>query len=59
MEAKISNAQLEVWEWKKRIYEQGKNLLTSERIQLMKEQTDSLLRYLKQKKQKKGVDKKL
>ncbi len=50
MKANVSKAQLEVWEWKDKIYEMTKNLSQQERIDLMKKQTESLVLYLKSKK---------
>ena len=47
MKTNVSKAQLEVWEWKDRIYEITKNLTRQQRIELMKKQTESLLLYLK------------
>ena len=39
MEAKISKAQIEVWEWKEKAYNQIKNLSSKERIQFILLQT--------------------
>ena len=47
MKTNVSRAQLEVWEWKERIYEMTKHLSQHQRIELMKKQTESLLLYLK------------
>lgn len=54
MKTNVSNAQLEVWEWKERIFELTKNLSRQQRIELMKKQTESLLIYLKGAKKIKG-----
>lgn len=50
MEVKVSKAQLEVWEWKERAYEQMKNMTQAERINFTKQQTAELVARLKRKK---------
>jgi hypothetical protein len=50
MEAKISKAQLEVWEWKEKAYEEIKHLPTSEQINFIHEQTKELVEKIKKKK---------
>lgn len=49
MEAKVSKAQLEVWEWKERAYEQIKNMSKEERIKFILAQTKDLAARLKRK----------
>ena len=39
MEAKISKAQLEVWEWKEKAYEDVKHLPIAEQLKLIHERT--------------------
>ena len=43
MEAKISKAQVEVWEWKEKAYEQIKNLSKEERIKFLINQTKEIV----------------
>jgi hypothetical protein len=50
MEAKISKAQVEVWEWKEKAYEQIKNMTKEERIKFILSQTKDLAARLKRKK---------
>ncbi|CAN5157024.1 hypothetical protein BH09BAC1_BH09BAC1_08140 [soil metagenome] len=50
MEAKESKAQLEVWEWKERAYEQMKNMSQAERIAFTKQQTAVLVEKLRKNK---------
>ena len=50
MEAKVSKAQMEVWEWKEKVYEDMKHLSTSEQIRLIHEQTRELVERLRIKK---------
>ncbi len=51
METKISKAQLEVWEWKEKAYEEMKHLSTAEQMSLIHEQTKELVEIIKKKKQ--------
>lgn len=39
MRAKISKSQIEVWEWKEKLYEEMKHLPMSERLRLIHERT--------------------
>ena len=50
MEAKISKAQLEVWEWKEKAYEEIKNMSQAERIAFIRKQTKDLVARIKNKK---------
>lgn len=50
MEAKISKAQLEVWEWKEEAYEDMKHLSTREQMALIHEQTRDVIENVKKKK---------
>lgn len=50
METKISKAQLEVWEWKEKAYEEMKHLTTKEQMNLIHEQTKDLVESIKKKK---------
>ena len=52
METKVSKAQLEVWEWKEKAYEEMKHLSTREQIRLIHEQTKELAERLRTKKKK-------
>jgi hypothetical protein len=51
MESKTSKAQLEVWEWKEKAYEEIKHLSTREQMKFIHEQTKELVDRLKKKKQ--------
>lgn len=51
MESKISKAQLEVWKWKEKAYEEMKHLSTREQISFIHEQTKEIVRKIKAKKQ--------
>jgi hypothetical protein len=50
METKVSKAQLEVWEWKEKAYEEMKHLSTREQIRFIHEQTRELAERLRKKK---------
>ena len=50
MEAKTSKAQLEVWEWKEKAYEQIKNMSQEERIKFIRAQTKEMVSRIKRKK---------
>ena len=52
MESKISKAQLEVWEWKEKAYEEIKHLSTREQINLIHTQTKELVERIRRKKKK-------
>jgi hypothetical protein len=54
MEAKISKAQKEVWEWKEKAYEELKHLSTAEQIVVIHEQTKELSERIRKIKQKVG-----
>ncbi len=51
MENKVSKAQLEVWEWKEKAYEEMKHLSTRDQMQLIYEQTKKLVERIKKNKQ--------
>ena len=51
MENKVSKAQLEVWEWKEKAYEEMKHLSTRDQMQLIHEQTKKLVERIKKNKQ--------
>lgn len=51
METKTSKAQLEVWEWKEKAYEEMKHLSTREQMNFIHEQTKEVVRKLKERKQ--------
>lgn len=51
MKSKISKAQLEVWEWKEKSYQEMKHLSTLEQMNLIHEQTKVLADNIKKKKQ--------
>lgn len=57
MKAKISKAQLEVWEWKEKAYQEMKHLSTLEQMNLIHEQTKVLADNIK--KRSNGQNKKL
>ena len=50
METKTSNAQIEVWEWKERVYNEIKNLPESERISYILKKVKQTVELLKQQK---------
>jgi hypothetical protein len=50
METKVSKAQLEVWEWKEKAYEEMKHLTTREQMRLIHEETKELVERLRKKK---------
>lgn len=52
METKVSKAQLEVWEWKEKAYEEMKHLSTREQIRYIHDQTKELADRLRLKKKK-------
>ncbi len=49
MEAKESKAQLEVWEWKEKLYQQVKNLHKGEMLKFILKQTKETVDNLKAK----------
>jgi hypothetical protein len=51
MEAKISKAQTEVWEWKEKAFHEIKSLDAKEQLKLVQEQTKNLLEKIKRKAQ--------
>jgi hypothetical protein len=51
METKISKAQLEVWDWKEKAYEEMKHLSTLEQMNLIHEQTKDMVENIKKIKQ--------
>jgi hypothetical protein len=48
MKSKTSKAQLEVWEWKEKAYEQLKNIPSGKQIAFIKKQTADLVAQLKE-----------
>lgn len=52
MEAKISKAQLSVWEWKEKAYEEIKHLPIKEQMKIIHERTEETIKQLMKKKQK-------
>lgn len=50
MDTNISKAQLEVWQWKQKVYEEMKHLSTREQMQFIHEQTKELVERIKKKK---------
>ena len=51
MEAKISKAQTEVWEWKEKAFQEIKSLDAKEQLKLVHQQTKNLLEKIKRKTQ--------
>lgn len=49
METKISKAQLEVWDWKEKAYEEMKHLSTREQMNFIHEQTKDIVENIKKK----------
>lgn len=55
MQAKISKAQTEVWEWKEKLYEELKNIPSSERIGYLMKKAHATVAAIKKKRElKKG-----
>ena len=52
METKISQAQIEVWEWKERLHEELKHLPRNKRLQYINEKPKETVEMLKKEKQK-------
>lgn len=50
METKISKAQLEVWEWKEKAYQEIKDLPKTEQLKYILSQTKETVEMLKEKK---------
>ena len=50
MEPKTSKAQIEVWEWKEKLYEEIKNLPASDRISYLLRKVHSTVSKLKERK---------
>ena len=50
METKTSKAQLEVWEWKEKLYEEIKNIPSTERINYLLNKVKDTVAKLKQRK---------
>jgi len=50
METKTSKAQLEVWEWKDKAYEEIKHMSQDERIAFIRKETEALVTRIKGKK---------
>ena len=48
MKTKTSNAQVEVWEWKEKAYEQLKNIPPGEQIAFIKKQTAEMVAQIKE-----------
>ncbi|MCB9344802.1 MAG: hypothetical protein R3A50_10340 [Saprospiraceae bacterium] len=55
MEPKISKAQLSVWEWKEKAYEDLKHLPILEQMRIIHEQTQKTILQIKKNKAKKSV----
>ncbi len=51
MKTKISKAQVEVWEWKEKAYDEMKHLSTLEQLRVIHEQTKQLAEQIIKKKQ--------
>ena len=51
MEAKISNAQLEVWEWKNNLYEEIKDIPRFKKLKYIKKKVSILIEQIKKEKQ--------
>jgi hypothetical protein len=49
MQAKVSKAQTEVWEWKEKLYEEIKNVPSSERISYLIKKAHSTVAAIKKK----------
>lgn len=52
MKAKISKAQIEVWEWKERLYEEIKDLPENERLRYIREKVKKTVESIRKKKKK-------
>ena len=52
MKAKISKAQIEVWEWKERLYEEIKDLPENERLKYIRKKVKKTVENIKKKKKK-------
>ncbi|HLG34278.1 MAG TPA: hypothetical protein VI757_05305 [Bacteroidia bacterium] len=50
METKVSKAQLEVWEWKEKLYEELKNIPESKRIGYLIDKVKNTVEKLRKKK---------
>ena len=50
---KVSKAQLEVWEWKEKAYEEMKDMTSQERLKYLHEQTKDLVDQIKKARQNK------
>jgi hypothetical protein len=50
MTTKVSKAQLEVWEWKEKLYEEIKNIPTLERLKYLNNKVSLTMKSLKTKK---------
>ena len=48
MESKVSQSQIEVWEWKESLYEDLKNIPKSERLKFIKEKVKKTLERISQ-----------
>ena len=55
MEIKISKAQLAVWEWKDKAYEEIKHLPIAEQIRIIHERTKQTVAQINKNKRKKGA----
>ena len=51
MKTEISKAQLEVWEWKDKAYEEMKHLSTREQMEYIHQQTKELVERIRKSKQ--------
>jgi len=50
MEAKVSKSQLEVWEWKERLYSEIKDLPKGERLNYIREKVKATVDRIREKK---------
>jgi hypothetical protein len=55
-DSQVSKAQLEVWEWKEKAYEEMKHLSTGEQINFIHEETKELVERIRKKKQLRQAD---
>jgi hypothetical protein len=55
-DSQVSKAQLEVWEWKEKAYEEMKHLSTGEQINFIHEETKELVERIRKKKQIRQAD---
>jgi len=58
MEAKISQAQIDVWEWKENLYNEIKNIPRLKKIKYIKAKVHSLVEQIKKNKELKPLENK-